>query len=475
LGLVVLTVLLAAAVPAGVARAQLERGISDADYFNDSDPAIRELGLARAGQAGARFVRIQLSWRYVSRRAPASSTEAQDPGWGGYNFDYVDRVLGQIAAAGLEPLVTVRHAPAWFEAPGRWRFAAPGTWAPSPPAFGDFAVAVARRYSGEFPDPERKGETLPRVRHWQVWNEPNLPGNLQPQWIARDGRWAPFSPTHYRRLLVAFEAGIRSRLPDAVVVTAGAAPTGEPDGVGRMAPVRFWQSFFCLGRPPRLSPSPCPDVARFDVFAHHPFSTGDPDAARRSSADVSVADLHRLVSILRTAERTGRAEGARRHPLWVTELNWNSRPPDPDGLTPRLQHRYVARALYRLAAEGVRVAFWHFISDRPNLPHRPGGLWRDDPRGLAYGRPKPALSAFRFPFVVVRGSERQVRVWGLVPRPGARRVTIERRRRGRWSRVATVPVSAAGVIGGRLALRGSATLRARAEGSTSPGWRVGSG
>jgi hypothetical protein len=420
-------------------------------------------------------VRIQLSWRYVSRKVPASPEEARDPYWDGYKFDYADRVLREIAGAGLVPLVVVRHAPPWFEAPGRWRFAAPGTWAPSPPAFRDFAIVLARRYSGAFPDPARPGATLPRVRHWQAWNEPNLPSNLQPQWYVRSGRWAPFSPTHYRRLLVAFEAGIRSIAPDAVVVTAGAAPLGRPDGTASMPPVRFWQSFFCLGRPPRLSPSPCPQPARFDAFAHHPFSVGDPDAPRRAPLDASVADLHRLVRIMRTAERTGRALGPRPHPVWVTELNWDSRPPDPSGLRPRLQRRYVARALYRLAAEGVRVAFWHFLSDRADLPRHPGGLWRRDPRGRAHDRAKPALAAFRFPFVAVRGTERGVRVWGLLPHSGARRVAIERRRRGRWRRIGTARASAGGVIRGRLALRGAAVLRARARGEASPAWRVGPG
>jgi hypothetical protein len=192
------TALLAA--PAhGAGLPELRRGISDARYFNNPDPAVRALGLERTRRAGARLVRIQLSWSYVTRKS-STPDQARDPGWDGYKFDHVDLILREAAAAGLEPLLVVKNAPPQFEAPGRWRFAPRGTWAPSPPAYGDFAVAAGRRYSGNFPDPKHDGAALPRVRYWQAWNEPNLPAYFQPQWVAQGGRWVPFSPTHYRRL-----------------------------------------------------------------------------------------------------------------------------------------------------------------------------------------------------------------------------------------------------------------------------------
>ena len=51
-------------------------------------------------------------------------------------------------------------APAWAEGPRRPSNAPRGTWRPDPVALGQFAEAAARRY--------------PQIRHWQVWNEPNL-------------------------------------------------------------------------------------------------------------------------------------------------------------------------------------------------------------------------------------------------------------------------------------------------------------
>ena len=102
----------------------------------------------------------------------------------------------------------VSHAPAFAEAPHRWPYAYPGSWAPSPTALEEFAAALARRYDGCFPDPLTPGHALPRVRLFQAWNEPNLARYLEPQWVAEDGRWSAFSPLLYRQLLNGFYTGV---------------------------------------------------------------------------------------------------------------------------------------------------------------------------------------------------------------------------------------------------------------------------
>src|SRR5204863_1426434 len=139
----------------------------------------------------------------------------------------LDVALRAAKAAGLDPLLVPFVAPDRAEAPGRWRYATAGTWAPRPEALGDFATALARRYSGAFADPLLRGAALPAVRRWQAWNEPNLPQFLQPQWIAAKGRWKAYSPLRYRAMLNAFSAGIHAVQPTAAVATAGTAPLGE--------------------------------------------------------------------------------------------------------------------------------------------------------------------------------------------------------------------------------------------------------
>src|SRR5205085_10368277 len=105
----------------------------------------------------------------------------------------------EVTAHGLTVVFPVASAdgPAWADGAHRPRDVVPGTWRPSAEAFGAFAKAVARRYSGSF-DPGTG--VLPRVRYYQAWGEPNLSHHLMPQWIRVRHHWVAESPIIYRRL-----------------------------------------------------------------------------------------------------------------------------------------------------------------------------------------------------------------------------------------------------------------------------------
>src|SRR4029077_16662423 len=79
------------------------------------------------------------------------------------------------SARHMQVLITVFGAPTWAEGKNRPSSAPLGTWKPDPHALGQFAQALAKRYSGSF-------QGLPRVSLFEVWNEPNLSVNLTPQW-----------------------------------------------------------------------------------------------------------------------------------------------------------------------------------------------------------------------------------------------------------------------------------------------------
>ncbi len=285
-------------------RGGLTRGISDATLIMSPDAAVREQALARIRATGASMVRIPVEWRYIVSGDPPAGFDASDPASPAYDFTKVDAAVRSTVAAGLTPLLVVTRAPDFAEAPHRWPYAYPGSWAPNPVAFGEFASAVASRYDGSFPDPLQPGRALPRVRLFEAWNEPNLARYLEPQWVAEGGRWRAFSPLLYRQLLNAFYAAVKAVEPSDTVIATGVAPNGEPAGVGRMTPVRFLRGLLCLEGGGRAA---CPDPPHFDVLAFHPLSFESPDRPAASSQDVAIADIAKVTGLLAQAERAGTA------------------------------------------------------------------------------------------------------------------------------------------------------------------------
>jgi hypothetical protein len=452
----------------------LTRAVSEGALLLDEQPQVRELALRRIRETGATIVRIPVDWRTVVAEQPPADFDAEDPTSPGYRFAPIDASVISAVSAGLTPLLVVSHAPAFAEASPRWPYAYPGSWDPSPVALQRFAVALARRYDGSFPDPQAPGEVLPRVGLFQAWNEPNLARYLEPQWIAREGRWSAFSPLLYRQLLNSFYRGVKSARPSDQVVAAGVAPDGDPEGMGRMQPVRFLQELLCLGASSR-SPASCPEPPHFDVLAFHPLSVGDPDLPAVSTLDVSIADTAKVTDLLKRAERMHTALPTGAKPLWVTELNWESAPQAPRGVPADVQARWVSRALHRLWIAGVSLVAWQFLVDpfpglRAETPTggvveypRPAGLYSAGVGGsLEDARPKAFLQGFTLPFDPLRVNAKRVRVWALLMAPDSAVVLQRAQPGGTWRTVARLRAGRSGVLNALVALRGAMRLRVRA-------------
>ncbi len=479
----------------GVARAQdrallygpfpaggLVRGVSDGTLLLSPDPQTRAWALARVRQTGAAVVRIPVDWREMVSPDPPAGFDAADPADGSYDFAPLDESVRGAVAAGLQPILVVSHAPPFAEAPGRWPYAYPGSWAPSPTALQGFAEALARRYDGSFPDPLEPGRALPAVRYFQAWNEPNLARYLEPQWVVENGRWSAFSPLLYRQLLNAFYDGVKQVAPGDVVITAGVAPDGDPVGVGRMAPLTFLASLLCLTGPIHPARAPCADPPHFDVLAFHPLSVGNPDSPAASSLDVSIADAAKITRLVRRAEALATALPRANKPVWVTELNWESSPESTDGVAPGLQAAWVSRALHRLWVAGVSLVAWQFLVDPypavrsdtstggPLEYQRPAGLYSAGPGGnLELARPKPFLAGFTFPFDPLRAGPRTVRLWALLP-PGQQTALLQwaPTSGGRWRTLARLRTGPSGVLNAVIRMARGGALRVLSGALVSP-------
>lgn len=446
---------LAVAAPAAAAPARgLQLGFLDV-VAADPDAAVRDAWLERMRGIDASRIRLRASWASIATRAPRPGENPSDPDWPGYDWSALDAAVAAARAHGLAPLINFGGAPAWARQGTPPPDIRPTAWKPRPRPFGAFAAALARRYRGQ-------------VRHWQVLNEPNLDTYLAPQWE----RGRPFAPRRYRALLNAAYAAIKGVDRRNVVVTAGTAPFGDPGRDGRrMRPVRFWRELLCLRGRRALRPVRCPSPARFDVLAHHSYSVRGPHSPAFHPDDVTVADFSKLRRPLARALRTGRALPRRRKPLWVTEISWDSRPPDPQGVPAREHARWLAQALHTLWRQGVSTILWFQARDSAPAPsfsetYQSGVFFRD-------GRPKLAARAFAFPFVVERrrGGRGAVAVWGKAPAPRAR-VAIQRRARGAWRTVRRLRATPTAIFTARLRARPGARLRATAAGRHSLPMRI---
>jgi len=436
----------------------LQIGFADPLYA-DPSPSTRALWLDRTTDASAGIVRLGVSWAAIA--GSIRPADPQDPSDPAYHFAALDAAVRDASARGLEVLFTVQDAPPWAEGSNRppTAVAPRGSWKPSPSAYGDFARALATRYSGDFAaaitDPP-----VPRVRYYQAWNEPNLDSYLTPQW--KRGR--PAAALHYRRLLNAFYGGVKAVGADAVVVTAGTAPFGDRRGGRRMRPLTFWRSLLCL-KPTKATR--CAHRARFDVASHHPI-TMRPRRKARHVGDAVIPELRTVRRLIRKAERR-RTIGPRiKHRLWATELWWETNPPDPTArVSPRRQARWLAESLYLISRQRVGTVVLLQIRDMPLT---------SDPRatiqtGVYFenGIAKPALKAVRFPLVTVRRAPDRVAAWGRAPVGGE--LIIQRRGKHGWRRLKRLDVGAGNVFTTRLRLRGPGRLRAHVAGETSLVWR----
>lgn len=466
-----------AVLPPFSSAAPLLTGFTDSDAYGSAETRATALERTRAARASA--VRLFVRWSEIAPVRPPDGAAARDPGWPGYRWEAADAVVRDVAAAGLEPLVSFLQAPSWAEGRGRPRVSErvpAGTWRPSPEAYEDFAAAAAGRYSGMHRDPVRPGR-LPRIRYWQSWNEPNLTDYLTPQWQRRRGRWVATSPGHYRRMLNAFYSGVKGVDATNLVISAATAPFGDyQPGARRIPPAYFTRELLCVRGIQRPRAFNCADSpARFDALAHNPYPIGPPRRHAANPDDVVVPDFDRLIRPLAAARRAGKVAPRGPKQIWATEISWDSDPPDPEGVPARLHARYLSGALFVLWRQGVDAVFWYLLRDSEEGRGFEFGLQSGlFTRGssIALDQPKPAYAAFRFPFVAYRyGSF--VRPWGIAPAPG--RVAIERRGRGGWSRVYSVTAGSDRVFYGRMRARAGTVLRARVGDEVSLSWEVVSG
>jgi hypothetical protein len=481
---VALGLLAALALPAGASAA---RGLTtgfQSDYYQSLDAATRSVWLDRTVDAGAGIIRVNAQWASIAPQRPSDPT---NPGSASYNFSLIDPVVRDAAARGLKVMLITAGAPPWAEGPGKPANAPANAWRPNPTDFADFVAALAARYSGQF-DPDGVGPQppLPAVDSLEVWNEQNGSTSLSP---AFEGKTV-LSAAIYRDMLNAAYNAVKAVNPKLIVVAGALGPYGDrpggpyPPGVERVQPVTFWQDALCVrpaktgkkkkkGSKKKTAPkyvrtSGCSGPVKFDVLAHHPIdNTGKgPLEHGPLPGDASTPDLGRIVRVLRGAEKAGTTLPGT-HPVWVTEFWWDSNPPNPSGAKLATQARWIEQSLYLFWKAGANTAINFTVGDTNARPTVHAGFQS----GVYFqdGRPKPSLTAFRFPFVTDQIGKGTLRAWGKSPESG--KLVIQRKQGKRWKAVKKLQVRKGAVFLAKLKLSGKQRLRAIVGNSRSLVWK----
>jgi hypothetical protein len=246
-------------------------------------------------------------------------------------------------------------------------------------------------------------------------------------------------------MLNAFAAAIHAVHSDNLVVSGGLAPFRDiTDDVMQQdkdwGPLSFMRDLLCVSK--TLKPT-CNDKTSFDVWATHPYTSGNPQHHAVLPNDVSLGDLPQMRRVLNAAIRAHHVSSRHAVQFWVTEFSWDSNPPDPCSPSLSLLSRWIPEALYRMWANGVSLVVWLQLEDYVGLYQGGFYFYATD---FAKSKAKPTIEGFRFPFVALR-RRTGVYIWARTPTSKPARLVVEQQARaGRpWRRVGVVNAGKYGI------------------------------
>ena len=298
------------------------------------------------GETGVTTTRVDLFWADIAPSRPASPTDPTDPA---YDFSRADLIMLGLTDRGITPIVSVYYTPPWAsggqQVPGIVR----NTLAPDPQAFADFMQALATRYDGTFAS--LGGEPLPEVRHFEIWNEPNLSGFFTPQF--ENGE--PVSLDAYAEMTKAAYPSIKRANPEAVVIAGVGGPRGRT-GANAIGAIDWLRGLVERGIP-------------LDAYSQHIYPAAGP--LEPTDAIPSWSSVGRLLDEIDAFD-----PGL---PLYITEAGYTTAATQfrDVQVTEEQQAEYLTEiySLPQLRTDRVKAVVWFNLQDNVNWP---AGLLRED-------------------------------------------------------------------------------------------------
>jgi polysaccharide biosynthesis protein PslG len=268
-----------------------------------------EKTLQMVAEANIPWIKQEFSWQEIEFRKGYFF----DDKWQKSAWEKFDNIVNLAERYGLRVIARVDHPPAWAKAD-------PGTGVPLKDNrdLADFTIALLEHYKG-------------RIKHVQIWNEPNLAGEWNP-----GGR---VDPAGYAEMLKTVYPAVKAAHPDVQIISAPLAMTVEgPELRGNMNEIDYWQGLYAAGV-----------KGNFDIASANGYGLDQPPTA---APDPKVLNFRRVELIRAVMEQNG--DGSK--PVWFNEFAWNA---SPETLAPEERNfwRYVTpQQQAQWTVEGVEYA-----------------------------------------------------------------------------------------------------------------------
>ena len=457
--LLVLAAGLLAPQGAGASSSQLSLLQDDRELLGGAgeDPAA---AMGEIRNLGVDIIRTNVVYHKIYRtprdRRKPSGFNPTDPGSSKYDWAPTDRLVQLAEQNGMQVMITISGPGPFFtsSSPGRCS-STPCSYRPKPADFGAFAAAVVKRYRG-------------KVDYYSIWNEPNIGKTwLTPRFQRTRHGKVDVAGAMYRKLFIAgykavakYDGARRNR-----VLFGETAAIGSPlpllraalclDPNGRPFTGRLRALHGCSGRVSRLN------IGGIAVHPYNQGGYGNPLTPTKTKSSLPLSYMPRLHRLMDGAVRRGRIPGGKG--IWVTEFGFQTRPPDPLGVSPANQARYINESDRLFFADRrVKSVAQYELTDVPQRDQFNTGLRFVRSRG---GQEKPSYAAYRVPIVVTRRSSGSVEVYGQA-RParlvgGVTTVAVQMRIGGVFTTVAQPTTNSRGIFRINVNRSGAAGARWR--------------
>lgn len=337
----------AAAGPAkgGIVDQRIETASADGLSWFDltlADVPVLAAEIGSDDRLGADWTRVLVHWARLQPYKPGTTYAGDVAPKDGYDDAYVaelDAVVGALRDQGVTVILTGIDVPRWASDSRYW---------PKKQYDPDVAMKIdttlVRTEYTQFATYVARHFGLMGVRHFEVWNEPNLGSGIFPQ----RGRGTPTGLKVYVKMLKAFWTGARRGQPGAVVIAGGTAPRGSNNEYST-SPQTF-AKYLMDNKAGKY----------FNGYSHHPYT---PSGSRNASPDQLPNNPSRCVTLgnLGTLLKL-----VPKKPFYLTEFAYNTEDSRLFGLTVSReeQARYLIRGYQMVQGMSrVKTLLWYLVTD----------------------------------------------------------------------------------------------------------------